>query len=93
LSGRKIYSSFIGTRQAALIAFRRPCNLRGISGIVQCGFYFHPCDEDPSPGLPERKKPRDSIGSALHELKNCCGSQCRHWNLLITEIGAVAEIR
>ena len=38
--------------------------------IEQCGVYFHPSDENLSPGAPGRKTPLDRIGSALHQLEN-----------------------
>ncbi len=38
--------------------------------IEQCGVYFHPSDENLSPGAPDRKTPLDRIGSALHQLEN-----------------------
>ena len=36
---------------------------RALAESVRCGFYFHPGDEDLSPGTPERKKPLGGIAS------------------------------
>jgi len=38
--------------------------------MEQCGVYFHPSDENLSPGAQGRKTPLDRIGSALHQLEN-----------------------
>ena len=45
-------------------------NSRGVTSVVQSGFCFHPCDEDLSPGTPERKKPPKVSGFPLHQLEN-----------------------
>ena len=58
---------------------------------MQCGVYFHPSDENLSPGAPGRKTPLDRIGFALHQLENryspngAC-EPCRplSWHRLIT---------
>src|SRR5208337_5629067 len=41
--------------------------------IEQCGVYFHPSDENLSPGAPDRKTPLDRIGSPIGVERNRCG--------------------
>ena len=51
--------------------------------IVQCGVYFHPSDENLSPGAPGRKTPLDRIGFALHQLEN---RYSHRQNLVIADV-------
>jgi hypothetical protein len=37
---------------------------------VQGGFFFHPSDEDLSPGTPEKKKPLSGCGFGVEQLEN-----------------------
>jgi hypothetical protein len=48
--------------------FERNQSNRSITNIISGGFYFHPTDEDPSAGAPERKKPLGRGGSGVHLL-------------------------
>ena len=53
-----------------------PCRPRAVLQLtcprrmVRGGFFFHPSDEDLSPGTPERKKPLESNGFGVHQLEN-----------------------
>jgi len=41
--------------------------------IVEGGFYFHPSDEDLSPGIPVRKKPPGFQDSVKSRIENAVG--------------------
>jgi hypothetical protein len=45
-------------------------NLRGVARLVKGGFYFHPSDEDLSPGARLRKKLLGSCGSLYTNSEN-----------------------
>jgi hypothetical protein len=56
--------------QEMIVELERFSSLHAVSDGVGGGFFFHPSDEDLSPGTPEWKKPLSCNGRPLQQLEN-----------------------